>query len=189
MINPRAEESFRNGRQLLDAGRPREALAFLKSAIELELTEDRRGRGQARYLSYYGLGLCLTRNGMRDALNYCRKATEIESFSPDLWWNLGRVALTVRRKGEAHRAFRKGLSLEPGHTEIRQELKRMGVRRGPVLSFLSRTHPMNVALGRMRAKLRPAGQPAAVGVRVAETGVGHQTSPSAVSQVIPLSGS
>jgi len=185
MIHPRAEDSFRNGRQLLDAGRPREALAFLKSAIELERNEDRRSRGQARYLSYYGLGLCLTRNGMRDALNYCRKATEIESFSPDIWWNLGRVALTVRRKGEAHRAFRKGLSLEPGHAGIRQELKRMGLRRGPVLSFISRKHPLNVALGRMRAKLRPGGKPATMRAR---TGVGHHVSSSAVSQVVPLSG-
>jgi len=189
MINQRAEESFRNGRQLLDAGRPREALAFLKSAIELELSEDRRDRGQARYLSYYGLGLCLTRNGMRDALNYCRKATEIESFSPDLWWNLGRVALTVRRKGEAHRAFRKGLSLEPGHAGIRQDLERMGVRRGPVFSFLSRKHPMNVTLGRMRAKLRPVGKPAAEGTRGTATGVGYEVSSSAVGQIAPFSGS
>ena len=54
------------------------------------------------------------------------------------------------RRKEAYRNFRRGLDLERGHRGIRTALKKMGVRRRPVLSFLARSHPLNVLLGRMR---------------------------------------
>ena len=153
MINQRAEDSFKEGKQRLDAGRPREALAFFKSAMTLDELEFEQGRGQARYRSYYGLCLCLTRNGLRDALLHCRKATEMESYSPDLWWNLGRVALAIRHHGEGHRAFEQGLRCEPTHAGILQDVKRMGIRRPPFFTFLPRDNWCNRHLGKLRAVL------------------------------------
>jgi len=184
MINQRAEDSFKEGKQRLDAGRPREALAFFKSAMALDELEFEQGRGQARYRSYYGLSLCLTRNGLRDALLHCRKATEMESYSPDLWWNLGRVALVIRHHGEGHRAFEQGLRCESNHAGILREVKRMGIRRPPMLPFLARGHALNVTLGRLRAKVRPTVAPA----RDASTGSRYRVSSSAVSQITPLAG-
>jgi tetratricopeptide (TPR) repeat protein len=188
MINQRAENSFREGRQLLDAGRPRDALTFFKSAMTLDELECEQGHGQARYRSYYGLCLCLTRNGMRDALLHCRKATETENFSPDLWWNLGRVALAVRHNGEAYRAFEQGLRCESNHLGILRDIKRLGIRRPPTLSFLPRGHALNVVLGRLRAKLQPADRPVVAPAPGATTGVRYRESSLPVSPVSPLAG-
>lgn len=165
MINPRAEESFRDGKQRLDSGRARDAAAFFKAAIDIERDEVGRAERQGRYLSYYGLALCRSRSGFREALRHCRTATSLEPDRADLWWNLGHVAMAVGRRAEAHRAWRRGLSLEPQHSALLAEVKRMGVRRAPVLGFLPRQHGLNVALGRLRSRLRAPVNPRSVATR------------------------
>ena len=150
MINRRAETSFWSGMQLLEVGRPRDAAVFFKAAIELAKS-DELSRSQARYLSYYGPSLCLARNGFREALSSCRMATRLENDRPELWRNLGRVAITLGRRGEAYRAWQRGLELDPNHAGIQDDLRRLGVRSKPALPFLSRHHPLNVAMGRFRS--------------------------------------
>ncbi len=150
MINRQAETSFWRGMQLLEVGRARDAAVFFKAAIDLA-ESDELNRSQARYLSYYGLSLCLARNNFRDALSNCRMATRLEDDRPELWRNLGRVAITLGRRGEAYRAWQRGLELEPGHAGIQDDLGRLGLRGKPTFSFLPRNHPLNVAMGRFRA--------------------------------------
>ena len=77
----------------------------------------------------------------------------LEELRPDVWLNLSRVAAMARRRGEAHRALCQGLERHPGHNGLARELRRMGVRRQPVLGFLPRSHPINVKLGRLRTVL------------------------------------
>ena len=130
----------------------RDAVPFLRSAIELDEQLNGECR-QARYLSSYGLCLCFSNHDPRRGLGFCRKAVERESFDPDLWWNLGKVAHALRRRREAHRALHSGLRQEPGHRGIRHDLARMGSRRLPVFTFLTRHNPVNVFLGRLRASM------------------------------------
>ena len=151
MFVQEAENRFQAGLQHLAYGRAREALPFIGAAIEVQ--EGRATGGQARYLSYQGLCLCLTRTDSRRGMHQCRRAAKMEPINPEIWWNLGRVALMVGRRGEAYRAFRKGLRVSPGHSSLTRCLRKMGHRRPPVLSFFSRTHPINVVLGRIRRRL------------------------------------
>lgn len=160
MIDPKAEDSYRHGAELLTSGSARDALAFFKAAVDLAAENGEAERASARYLSYYGFCLFRTRNGYREALGYCRKAIALDDTDPDLWWNLGRVAGGVSRRGEAWRAFSHGLRLEPGHPGIRLDMRRLGERRPPVLSFLRRGHPLNIALGRFRARVQGRPSPA-----------------------------
>ncbi len=160
MIYPPAEERFRLGRKRLAEGVAREALVCFKEAIELERSRSLdRGPGQGRYLSFYGLCLCITRASMREALHECRAGASLDPTDPDVWWNLGKVALHLHRRGEAYRAWTRGLELDPDHDGMRHEMANLGVRQQPVLSFVPRRHPLNVALGQVRARL---GRPAAV---------------------------
>lgn len=154
MIYGPAEERYALGRKRLAEGITREALACFREAIELERThgvEDRRGQG--RYHSFYGLCLCITRTSTRDALQECRTGAALDPINPDVWWNLGKVALHFHRRGEAYRAWKRGLELDPSHDGMRHEMDHLGTRREPVLSFVSRRHPLNVALGHVRARL------------------------------------
>lgn len=154
MFVPAAESRFRKGMQYLARGQAGEALPFISEALDVQLETDERGFVQATYLSYHGLCLCLTRNGMREGLQHCRRASELDPSSAVIWWNLGRVSLKMGRRREAHDAFRNGLQLEPKHRGIRRDLRSMGVRGRPVLAFLSRDHVINRVLGRARALLR-----------------------------------
>lgn len=152
MISQRAEKSFRKGRQLLDEGRPRDALAHLNAAITFDEKKNVRCK-DGRYLSYYGFCLCLTRTDRRQALRLCREAVKREQFCHLIWWNLARVALTLGRHGEAYRALQHAFDLQPEHRGIERDLLNLGVRRPPVFSFLPRRHAVNVMLGKMRASM------------------------------------
>lgn len=158
MLVNAAEKRFRRGMEALESSRGIEALALFEAAIEIE----RRlgsGRPQARYLSYYGLCLALESGRMREGAEFCRQAIALEFYNPELYLNLSRVMLAAGRRRDAHDALRKGLALQPGHPGIHRELARMGVRRRPILRFLSRAHPVNVLLGRL---FRPARSDASV---------------------------
>lgn len=149
MIVDHAEECFRRGKALLSVGRHEDALAFFLAALHRQRAGSERE--EARYVSYYGLCLGLTHTDRYESLRLCRDAVSIEDFRPDLWWNLGRVALIVGHRGEAHRSFERGLMLDPAHHGLRKDLARMGVRRRPVLGFVPRNHRINVFLGKLRA--------------------------------------
>ena len=150
MLVHEAESSYQKGCERFEDGHIKEALAFFSGAIEIE----RRLGGahpQGRYLSYYGLCLGLTDGSLHEAVNCCRLAAKQEGYDPDVCCNLGRTLLLAGRRREAFRALRWGLRMEPTNRRIQRELKRMGLRKKPVLRFLSRTSAINVFLGRMRS--------------------------------------
>ena len=166
MFLQQAENRFQEGMRHLACGRATEALPFIGAAIELQEHRVSGGLGQALYLSYQGLCLGLGRTDAYGGLRHCRRAAEVDPINPEIWWNLGRVALMVGRRGEAHRAFHKGLRVSPGHPSLSRCLRRMGRRRAPMLSFVSRGNPINVLLGRLRQQVqsgteRPSRQRAA----------------------------
>ena len=149
MLCRAAEESFARGKQALEQGRRREALALFEAAIELERRQGTSTRKiQPRYLSFYGY--CLAVEGRRhEGVYFCREATLQERFDPDLYCNLGRALLAAKRLRQAHPAFTAGLALQPDHPGIRTELLAMGRRQRPMLPFLGRANPVNVLLGRV----------------------------------------
>ncbi len=155
MFVQEAENRFQTGLQHLARGRARDALPFIGAAVEVQHERTTGGRGQAIYLSYQGLCLCLTRSDVHGGLHRCRRAAKFDPISLEIWWNLGRAALMVGHRGEAYRAFREGLRICPGHPSLSRCLLRMGRRRPPVLSFLARCHPINVLLGRLRPRVNP----------------------------------
>ena len=148
MVNRAAEESYTRGIEALSHGRGREALAMFEASIEIEKRSGGR-QPQARYLSFYGMCLAFEKKQLNEGIRFCRQALKSEFFNPDLSWNLGRLLLRAGRRKEAHDVLLKGYALQPGHGGILEELAQMGMRRRPVLGFLSRDNPVNVLLGRM----------------------------------------
>lgn len=98
-------------------------------------------------MSYYALSLA-TAEGLYDkAISLCLMAAEKEFYNPDIYLNLGRIFLLNGQKSVAFKAFRKGLRFDNTHPGIIKEVKRLGVRRKPVLRFLSRGNAVNKLLG------------------------------------------
>ena len=144
-----AEPCFGKGLKALETGNPAAALLCFRKAMEIELGVT-RDRISAKCVSYYGLCLGLTGGRLDEAILRCREAVNTNGSQPEVYLNLGRVLLLAGRRRDAHQTLQWGLRLAPRHGEILRELRHMGVRKRPVLPFLSRRSPVNIFLGRHR---------------------------------------
>ena len=148
-----AEQFFRRGVARLAENRAGEAVHHFLSAMQLERERGVR-RPEMRYLSYYGVAVALARGPLPEAMRACETAVEGQSDNPDLHLNLGRVYLRAGEPGRALQAVTSGLQLDPSHRALRALLRTIERRRRPPLRFLTRDHPVNRVLGRLRASLR-----------------------------------
>jgi len=98
-------------------------------------------------MSYYALCLANVEGNFDKAISLCLMAAEKEFYNPEIYMNLGRIFLLNGQKAVAVRAFRKGLKFDNSHFGIMSEMRKLGVRRKPVISFLQRTNPVNKFLG------------------------------------------
>lgn len=98
-------------------------------------------------MSYYALCLANVEGNFDKAISLCLMAAEKEFYNPEIYLNLGRIFLLNGQKAVAVRAFRKGLKFDNSHFGIMSEMRKLGVRRKPVISFLQRTNPVNKFLG------------------------------------------
>lgn len=112
------------------------------------------------YLSYSGLLAALAENPDLDAEKLCKEAVAMKHNNAQLYLNLAQVYLQAGHTTDAIATLEKGLISTGRDVRIRRALKRIGLRREPVLSFLRRSHPLNRTLGKLRHRL--AGPPKAV---------------------------
>ena len=68
----------------------------------------------------------------------------------------------IGRRAKAIQIFARGLEEEPKHGELKAALREADRRSTPVIAFLDRNHPLNVYLGKARARRRRAALGAAV---------------------------
>ena len=143
-----AEDHFRRGLSALEENHSDEAARHFREAHRLDPVSP-------RVRSYHGLCVGLTERRFDKALELCRSAAKEEFFNPALYHNLARVHLAFGFKAEAIRYLRRGLMIDPGHAAIGSDLRRLGVRRRPVLSFLRRQHAINRWLGWFTRRSHP----------------------------------
>ena len=148
-----AEQFFRRGVARLSEDRAAEAARHFLTAIQLEREHGVR-RPEMRYLSYFGLSLALASGPMEEAVRACETAVARQPRNPDLHLNLARVHRVRGDAPSALRAAAAGLALDPGHGGLRSLVRAMERRRRPPLRFLTREHPVNRVLGRLRESLR-----------------------------------
>jgi tetratricopeptide (TPR) repeat protein len=153
-----ADDLYRQGLAALSIHRPDEAMWSFRSALKLY-----RSAGALpnwRCLSYFGLSLALTKTGGTEAIRACESALKSDASDAQLHLNLGRVYLIAGRRAKAIQTFERGLEEEPGHGELRAALRDADRRGKPMISILGRDHPLNVYLGKARARRRSRATPA-----------------------------
>jgi Flp pilus assembly protein TadD len=137
---------FKECLKLLRDGYPEESLLHVRRALQV-------APNNPFYLSYAGLLAALVERRFANAEMLCRQALEIRHNHPQLYLNLAEVHERAGRLEDAVQVLEKGLLSTGRDVRIERALKRCGVRRNPVLSFLHRSHPMNRILGRWRHRL------------------------------------
>lgn len=110
----------------------------------------------AELLSYYGLCIALVENRVEEGIRFCQKAARKDILRPDFYLNLGKVYLQSDQKARALVTFKRGAAVTEKNTQLLQELKKFGIRKKPVLSFLSRSHFLNRYAGLLLGRLKKA---------------------------------
>lgn len=104
-----------------------------------------------KYLSHYGLALMYI--GNRDeGINKCLIAAQSELNNPMVFYNLARAAIIVNRRKLAINAISQGMSVDPNSEELNNLRSRLGIRRQPILKFLSRNNLLNIFIGKLTYK-------------------------------------
>ena len=141
VVGAMGHDQFMSGVRMLYACRYQDALTHFQEAVVLE--------PQARgYLSYLGLATAHAQRKFSDAEQLCRRAIEAEYHRPEHYYNLGEVYVLAGRKSDAIKAFNQALSWNPSYDAAHDALRKLGVRRPPVVPILPRSHPLNVFLGK-----------------------------------------
>jgi tetratricopeptide (TPR) repeat protein len=148
-----AENQFKKGLTALVDHNYQDATVFFKRAIDIDLARNRR-KPDLRYLSYYGLSLAKAGISTVEAISICRQAVSRHKSHPVLWLNLGRVYVLAGKRDRALEALDAAMKLAPGNRVLAQELAQLERRSSPVLRMLPRSHPVNIALGKLRRSMR-----------------------------------
>ncbi|RNC73163.1 MAG: hypothetical protein ED859_00190 [Desulfuromonadales bacterium] len=125
-----------------------------KTALALECFEEAvKQRSTPASWSYLAFCLAREKRQFDHAIHLCQEAIRSDPHSSIHYLNLGRVYLMAGRREESIRIFRQGLLYE-ANAHIEGELRKIGMRKAPVISFLKRDNPINKYLGIFLKKLR-----------------------------------
>jgi Flp pilus assembly protein TadD len=138
-----AEQLFALGIEALKEGQGAVALEQLEKAVSLERTP--------LYCSTLALCLAKEKRDFKRAVSLCKEAIKNDPKKSVHFLNLGKVYLVAGQKKDAIRTLNMGLRYG-NDREIINELKRFGLRRAPVIPFLSRDNSLNVALGKLLSR-------------------------------------
>lgn len=145
MAGTNVEQLIAKGIRAANSGKTALALECFEEAVKL--------RSTPANWSYLAFCLAKERRQFDHAVQLCQEAIRKDPHSSDHYLNLGRVHLLSGRTNEAIHVFRQGL-LYGANAHIEAELRKIGLRKPPVVSFLKRDHPINKYLGIFLKKLR-----------------------------------
>ena len=146
-----AENYFKKGLAALVDQNHEDASVFFRRALDLDRDRNRR-QPDMRFLSYYGFSLAKAGHSSATAIQACRQAVAKQPLDPVLLLNLGRVYALAGKNTQALDAFERGLQIAPDSKVLAQERDKLERRGRPVVVGLSREHPINKALGKLRAR-------------------------------------
>jgi tetratricopeptide (TPR) repeat protein len=120
-------------------------------------------------LSYYGCLDAILNKNHTEGIKTCSHAIEIlsdrvpfgqELFYPVLYLNLGRAYIASGNKQGAIFAFQKGLAFDKENRELLKEMKKLGIRKKPLLPYFARSNPINKYIGKIlhSLKKKPSGR-------------------------------
>jgi len=141
-----------DGRALLEKNDAAGAHLLFERAYLLNLND-------LRCMSHYGLTLVMVEGDRQRGIRFCEEATRRDPRSSELLINLARALVQTRNKEQAVRALAKAQELKPDDPAVREAFETLGLRRPPIIGWLSRDFFLNRWLGRLSWRLRHIGQP------------------------------
>jgi hypothetical protein len=147
----RTSEALEKGLECCRQGEWSHGLFFLGKIAEAGRTNGMPGI----FFSTLGYGIARYQNRPDEGLKLCRHAVKIQFYEPSNYVFWARTALLCQNRGDAVKAVRGGLKVDSQNQELQELQSELGIRRGPVLPFLSRSNPLNQILGKIRSRIVP----------------------------------
>jgi tetratricopeptide (TPR) repeat protein len=134
-----------------------------KDAFSLLLRASVQFPDEPLILSYYGCLQAIVDKKYRSGVEACKRALVLfkekkssgeEVLYPVFYLNLGRAYLAAGKKKDAIDAFHKGLQYDKSNSDLRKEIRRLGMRKKPPVPFLDRANPINKYIGLILQKVK-----------------------------------
>lgn len=126
--------------------------------LAFERAHHKDGR-DPRFMSWYGVTLVLVEKNSNLGIELCDQAVRLAGPDPELLLNQARIHLSLNQRERAVRAVVRGLELFPEDPRLVAARDAMGIRRPPVIRFLSRKNPLNRVLGKLRHRWKQRNTP------------------------------
>ena len=143
MMDTEAFREFKTGLTFLRDNYANKALPHMRRAVELD-------RNNPYYMSYLGVVLARSEQKWGEAERLCDSAVRMKRNQAQLYLNLAEVYATAGRRDEAMETLQSGLKFARRDVRLTIAMNKLTRRRAPVLSFLTRRHPINRQLGILR---------------------------------------
>jgi len=143
MMDTEAFREFKQGLTLLRDNYAVKALPHMQRAVDLE-------KNNPYYMSYLGVVLARSEQKWGEAEKLCDSAVRLKRNQAQLYLNLAEVYATAGRREEAVEALQAGLKFARRDIRLNIAMNKLTSRRSPVFSFLTRRHPINRSLGKLR---------------------------------------
>lgn len=142
-----AKELIEKGIDCLEKGWAPDAVTCFEEVLE------KYGRISS-VLSWLGIAKARSKQGdLRPAEQLCKEAIQHEYYNASYYRNLAEVYMIWSNKPKAMSILRHGIRITRGDDVLVKELKKLGVRRTPVIPFLGRSNPINIYCGKVRSKM------------------------------------
>ncbi len=152
MLETEAFREFKQGLSFLRDDYAVKALPHMRRATELD-------KNNPYYMSYLGVVLARSEEQWGEAERLCDQAVRMKRNQAQLYLNLAEVYIAAGRRDEALEVLESGLKYARRDVRLMIAKSRLVPRKTPVLSFLSRRHPINRQLGKLRHRaLQALGQ-------------------------------
>lgn len=141
-----ALSEFKEGLKFLSNNYANKALPHFTRAAEMD-------QHNPFYLSYLGLALAAAEKRWAEAEEICDAAVRKRRTEAQLYLNLYEVYRLQGNRLAAIETLTTGLQYTKQDVRLVRALRKMGVRRPPVLPFLDRNQFFNMQLGRLRHRI------------------------------------
>lgn len=143
MTETEAFKEFKQGLALLRDNYAEKALPHMERATKLE-------KNNPYYMSYLGVVLARSEQKWAEAEKLCDSAVRMKRNQAQLYLNLAEVYATAGRRDDAVETLQAGIKYARRDVRLNLALNRLVQRRSPVFTFLSRRHPLNRQVGKIR---------------------------------------
>jgi Flp pilus assembly protein TadD len=144
---------YQAGLALFEQGRFADATIHFERVLRSEKDELRPLRPHMRALSFLALSRALAQRPRQDDVAACERAARVDDFDPLLLANLGHIYALTGKTSRALASLDRARRLDPANGRVSALLGRFDRRRPPLFTRLSRDHPLNRSLGRLRGML------------------------------------